>query len=174
MQKGKGVVLFALYVACAAVFVWFTSMGLAPLVASHFGAGGAANGFMARSSYTRFMLAFVIGLPGLMVLVAWHAVGKDQARLNLPNRDYWLAPERRAATVALLRAGILWFGVLLVAFLCYAHALVVIANEVQPPQLPESWFLGGLVSFFVILMIAVRAFLRRFRRGARDTGTAGP
>ncbi|HEX9472714.1 MAG TPA: hypothetical protein VF931_00900 [Steroidobacteraceae bacterium] len=164
MQNGKGAGLFALYVACAAVFVWFTSVGLPPLVASHFGAGGTANGFMARSSYTLFMLAFVIGLPGLMVLVAWHAVGNDKARINLPNRDYWLAPERRTATVAMLRAGIQWFGVLLVAFLCYAHALVVVANKVQPPQLPESWFIGGLVIFFVVLMIAVRAFLRRFRR----------
>lgn len=164
MQNGKGAGLFALYVACAAVFVWFTSVGLPPLVASHFGAGGAANGFMARNFYARFMLAFVIGLPGFLVLVAWYAVGSDKARLNLPNRDYWLAPERRAATVASLRAGILWFGVLLVAFLCYAHALVVVANGVQPPRLPQSWFIGGLVIFFVVLIIAVRTFLRRFRR----------
>jgi hypothetical protein len=164
MQNGKGAGLFALYIACATVFVWLTSMGLPPLVASHFGFGGAANGFMTRSFYTRFMVAFVIGLPAFMVLVTWYAVGNAKARLNLPNRDYWLVPERRAATVAFLRAGILWFGVLLVTFLCYAHELVVLANTVQPPQLPESWFIGGLVVFFVVLFIAVRAFLHRFRR----------
>jgi hypothetical protein len=34
---------------------------------------------------------------------------------------------------------------------------------VQPPELSESWFIGGLVVFFLTLFIAVRAFLRRFR-----------
>lgn len=164
MHNGKGTGLFALYIACAAVFVWLTSMSLPPLVASHFGAGGAANGFMTRAFYTRFMVAFVIGLPALLALVTWYAVGNSKARLNVPNRDYWLAPERRAATVAFLRSGVLWFGVLLVSFLCFAHELVVLANGVQPPQLSGSWFIGGLVAFFVVLFVAVRAFMRRFRR----------
>jgi hypothetical protein len=164
MQNSKGTGLFLLYIACAAVFVCFTSMGLPPLVASHFGVGGMANGFMTRAFYTRFMVAFVIGLPAFVVLVTWYTVGHSKTRLNLPHRDYWLAPERRAATVSFLRSGILWFGVLLVTFLCYAHELVVLANEVQPPQLSESWFISGLVVFFVILFVAVRAFMRRFRR----------
>ncbi len=163
MHNGKGTGLFALYIAGAAAFVWLSSSGLPPVVAAHFGAGGAANGFMTRAGYTRFMMAFVIGLPAFMVLVTWFAVGNARARLNLPNRDHWLAPERRAATVAFLRTGILWFGVLLVTFLCYAHGLVVLANEVQPPELPESWFIGGLVVFFLVLFIAARTFLRRFQ-----------
>jgi hypothetical protein len=164
MNSGKGLRLFALYIACGAVFVWLTSMRLPPLVASHFGASGVANGFMTRTGYTVFMAAFVIGLPAFMVFVTWFAVGNARARLNLPNRDYWLAPDRRAGTVAFLRDGILWFGVLLVTFLCYAHALVVLANGVQPPQLANSWFIGGLVAFFIVLFIAVRKFLGHFRR----------
>jgi hypothetical protein len=163
MQNGKGIGLFALYIAGAAAFVWLSSSGLPPLVAAHFGAGGAANGFMTRIAYTRCMVAFVTGLPACMILATWYAVGHARARLNVPNRDHWLAPERRAATVAFLRTGILWFGVLLVAFLCYAHGLVVRANEAQPPVLPESWFIGGLVVFFVVLFIAIRTFLRRFQ-----------
>ncbi|HKC17311.1 MAG TPA: hypothetical protein VKC11_11455 [Steroidobacteraceae bacterium] len=164
MKSGKGLQLFALYIACGAVFVGLTSMRLPPLVASHFGASGMANGFMTRTFYTVFMVAFVIGLPALIVLVTWFAVGNARARLNVPDRDYWLAPERRAATVAFLRNGILWFGVLLVTFLCYAHALVVRANGVQPPRLDNSWFMGGLVAFFIVLFVAVRKFRGRFRR----------
>jgi uncharacterized membrane protein len=87
MQTGKGSRLFALYVACAAAFVWVTSLGLPGLVASHFGAAGAANGYMTRTFYRMFMVAFVIGLPVLMVFVTWHAVGSAKARLSLPNRD---------------------------------------------------------------------------------------
>jgi len=43
MNSGKGLRLFALYIACGAVFIWLTSMRLPPLVASHFGASGLAN-----------------------------------------------------------------------------------------------------------------------------------
>ena len=164
MQTGNGSRLFALYVACAAAFVWVTSLRLPGLVASHFGASGDANGFMTRSFYMIFMVVFVIGLPALMVLVTWRAVGSAKARLSLPNRDYWLAPERRAETIAFLRVGVLWFGALLVTFLCYVHVLVVLANEAQPVHLAGSWFIGALVVYFVVLLVGVGMFLGRFRR----------
>jgi hypothetical protein len=162
-ESARGVPWFALYVAVIGVFVWVSSRRLPPLVASHFGAAGVPNGYMTRTVYAAFMLAFVIALPAFMVAVGWYALGRAGARLNVPNRDYWLAPERRAATVAGLRTGILWFGVLLVTFLGYVHGLVVQANELVPPRLSQPWFIGGFVAFFVLLFIALGSFRRRFR-----------
>jgi uncharacterized membrane protein len=163
MQFGKGS-LFVLFVACAAAFVCLTSVSLPALVASHFGGSGAANGFMPHDFYVRFMLAFVIGLPALLVGLTWFVIASPKARINLPNKDYWLAPERRAETVAFLRSGILWFGTMLVVFLCYAHWLVVLANQAQPPRLANSWFIGGLVVFFAVLFIWLKVFLGHFRQ----------
>lgn len=159
----KWVLFFLFFVACAAVFVWQTSAGLPPLVASHFGAAGTANGFMPRTLYVRFMLAFVLGLPTVMTFVTWRALGSSNARINLPNRDYWLAPERRAETVAFLRSSLLWFGVLLVGFLCFAHWLVVLANRSQPAHLVERWLWGGLVGFMVAVFVWLIVLWSRFR-----------
>jgi uncharacterized membrane protein len=164
MHLGKGLLLFAVFVACAAAFVWFTSLRLPNLVASHFGGSGIADGFMPHDFYVRFMLAFVIGLPALLVLLTWLAIATPKSRINLPNKDYWLAPERRAQTVAFLRDGILWFGVMLVVFLCYAHWLVVLANEAQPVRLAELWFLGGLVVFAAAMLIWLKILFGHFRR----------
>jgi uncharacterized membrane protein len=119
---------------------------------------------MPHTFYVGFMLVFVIGLPALMVTVTWLAIGSPKARINLPNKDYWLAPERRAETIAFLRSSILWFGTGLVAFLCYAHWLVVLANESQPAHLANSWFLGGLVVFFAALLIWLKVLLGHFRQ----------
>ena len=47
--------LFLVSLVAAAVFVWLTSAALPPVVASHFGPGGVANGFMGRGMYTTFM-----------------------------------------------------------------------------------------------------------------------
>ncbi|MDH5265442.1 MAG: DUF1648 domain-containing protein [Betaproteobacteria bacterium] len=157
---------FVLFVACAAAFVWLTSMRLPATVASHFDGSGAANGFMARGVYVGLMLGLLVGLPALMVGLTWLSVARPKARLNLPNEDYWLAPERRAGTIAYLRAGILWFGTLLVSFLCYAHWLVVLANEVHPARLANAWFIGGLVVFLAALLAWLIVFLGHFRRGA--------
>jgi uncharacterized membrane protein len=167
MRKVGTALAFVLVVAGAVVFVWLTSRSLPTLVASHFGASGAANGFMPRNFYVLFMLGFVIGLPVLLVLVTSLAMGHAKARINLPNREYWLAPEQRAETIAVLRAGVMWFGALLVVFLCYAHWLVVRANQSAPARLAESWFIGGLVVFVVATLLGVWLLLGRFRhRGA--------
>lgn len=119
---------------------------------------------MPRGFYVCFMLGFVIGLPALMVGITWFSIASPKARINLPKKDYWLAPERRAETVEFLRSGILWFGTLLVAFLCYVHWLVVLANKVQPARLANSWFIGGLVVFLVTLLIWLKVFLGHFRQ----------
>jgi hypothetical protein len=163
MRQEKGSRLFLAFVACAAAFVWLTGLALPGLVASHFGSAGTPNGFMPRGVYIGFMLVFVIGFPLLMVFVTSFALGRPNARINLPNRDYWLAPERRAETVGFLRACLRWFGALLVTFLCYVHWLVVRANESRPVHLAESQFTGGLVVFLIATLIWLRVLLGRFR-----------
>jgi uncharacterized membrane protein len=165
MQLSNRLLRFAIFVACAAAFVWLTSNRLPAMVASHFGSAGAANGFMPHAVYVDFMLAFVVGLPVLMVVATWLAIASPGARINLPNKDYWLAPARRAKTIEFLRSGTLWFGTMLVALLCYMHWLVVLANEAQPPQLSNTWFIGGLVVFVGAVLLWLKMFLGRFRRG---------
>lgn len=156
--------LFAFLVCCGAVFVWVTSERLPLVVASHFASSGQANGFMPRQGYLSFILALLIGLPSLLIALTWRSLGSSRTRINLPNKDYWLAPERRASTVAYLRTGLLWFGVLLLVFFCYVHWLVVLANGLQPPKLENSWFIGGLVSFLAALLVWLKVFLGYFRR----------
>lgn len=163
MQYQKSSLLFAMLVLAAATFVWRSSVHLPAMVASHFDAAGAANGFMLQAFYLRLMLLLVLGLPTQMVLLTWYAIGKPEARINLPNKDFWLAPERRGATIAYLRNGIVWFGIMLLALLCYMHWLVVLANAAQPPRLSSAGFIGGLLAFFIVLFIWLRRLLARFR-----------
>jgi uncharacterized membrane protein len=164
MQRGRTSLLFLLFLACAAAFVWLTGQSLPDVVASHFGASGVADGFMPRGFYLRFMLAFVIGLPLLLLVVPNFALGSAGARINLPHREYWLAPERRAATVAFLRAHSVWFGAMLVVFLCYVHWLVVRANAVQPAHLSASGLIGGFIGFLAAILVWVKFLLGHFKK----------
>ena len=148
----------------AAVFVWLTSRGLPSVVASHFDAAGVANGFMTRNFYAWFMLAFVVGLPLLLSLLPNLVFRSEKIRINLPNREYWLAPERRRETHDFLCRHNSRFGVLLTLFLCYVHWLVLRANAVAPPRLPSMPFIIGLALFGVLSVVWVAALLVRFRK----------
>ena len=59
------------------------------------------------------------------------------ALLSLPNKRYWLAPERVAQTRAWLVDQCAGYGILLCVFLCYVHTLVVRAHASTPPHLDE-------------------------------------
>jgi uncharacterized membrane protein len=159
MQK-----FFLLVLVAAGAFVWLTSVDLPPVVASHFGPGGAANGFMDKNTYTVLMLALVVGVPALVASSAQLVRVLPPQLINLPNRQYWLAPERRAATLEALASLTLRFAVALAVFLCFVHWLVIRANAVQPPRLPETWLFVGLAVFGAATLAWLVMLFRRFRR----------
>lgn len=155
--------LLLILVADAAFFVWVTSRSLPQVVASHFGASGIANGLMPRAFYVRFILAIVVALPLSLVFLPSLALSNPKARINLPNREYWLAPHRRSETISFLRQHLARFGLVLVVFLCYVHWLVVRANAVVPSSLSSPWFFGGLGVFLVSTIVWGIVFVGRFR-----------
>jgi uncharacterized membrane protein len=156
--------LFVVVVGCAATFILLTCQQLPAIVAAHFDGSGAADGFMPFRTYVGLMLALLVGLPTLTLLLIHRVLRSPNARINIPNREYWLAPERRAETVHQLKSGLLCFYTFLLVFLCYLHWLLVLANGREPPALPSSWFIGGLVIFLAVVFVWLSVFLARFRR----------
>jgi len=154
----------------AAAYVVLTGLTLPPVVASHFDGSGAANGFMSRRFYIWFMLTFVAVLPLLLVLLPNLIVRYTRVRLNLPNRDFWLAPERRQESVAFLCRHHARFGMLLTIFLCYVHWLVVRANAVAPPRLSSGMLIAGLVVLALLSVAWLGVLLGRFRQIPRKSG----
>jgi hypothetical protein len=81
--------------------------------------------------------------------------------INIPRRHYWLAPERRDATVAVIRGRLVWLLCLETIFFGGLHALVVAANQTHPPRLPMGGLLALIIVFFLGLMIWIVTFLTR-------------
>lgn len=157
----------ALFVALLAVAtaLLFANFGRLPdRVPTHFGAGGVPNGWMTRGGYTTFMLAFTVGLPVLMV-AAIGVLPRFAPRLvNLPNRDHWLAPERRGDSLAFLGRHACLLGCLMVLLAMGVHWLIVRASRTSPPRLEEGPLLWMLAVFLVALVAWIVAIVRRFPR----------
>ena len=147
----------------AGAFIWLTSGSLPPMVASHFNGAGHPNGFMPRSLYVGILVFIVFVVPLLLSIVPLIASGKAGERLNIPNKKYWLHPDRRATTLDYIARRARWFGYGVTVFLCYVHWLVVRANALQPAQLSSPALIAGLVAFFVALLAWLTVLYVHFR-----------
>lgn len=153
--------------AAAAVFVGITGAEwLPPVVASHFDASGAANGFMSRGVYVAVMVVVCGGVPLLLAMAGRWVQSFPDDLINIPNRSWWLAPERRASSLAFLAARLEWLAVAVAVFLCYAHGLVVLANADGVPRANTTLLLAGTMAFLVFAAAWILLMFRRFRRAS--------
>ncbi len=155
--------LVALWVFLA-VFVWTTADRLPERVATHFGDAGQPNDWMTRSGHVQFLLGMAVGVPVFLHVVFALIRASGGVGCNIPNRDFWLAPERRAETLAYVQRHVAWFLCLFVSFFAGVHYFVLDANSRQPPTLSGS--LLGLVAggFLVAIALWLVPLIMRFAR----------
>lgn len=144
--------------------IMLTAERLPEPVASHFGAGGLANGFSSRTGYLLWVVGLLVVVPTLTAGVLAYAARRFPAALSLPHRDYWLAPERREATLQYLMSHSAWLAALVALLVFAIHLLVVDANRTVPARLDTRVFLLAVGAFCVALAGWVRTLSRRFRR----------
>jgi uncharacterized membrane protein len=131
-------------------------------LASHFAASGIPNGWMTKSQF--FITYAVMLLPALAVefWLSHRIANKPDAKLRLPNKEYWLAPERRAETFAYFDSFFAWFGCALLFVEVFAMGLAMRANFDSPPQLPTGPIVSVIAGFILYNFAAVIAMFRRF------------
>jgi uncharacterized membrane protein len=131
-------------------------------LASHFGASGIPNGWMAKP---QFFLIFALVILPAAAIEFWvsHRIAKQpDARLNLPNKKYWLAPERRVETFAYFESFFAWYGCVFLFVEVFAMELAMRANFDTPPRLPTGPIVSVIVGFVLYNAAAVIAMFRRF------------
>ncbi len=103
-MKRSATPAIVLVVLCLAFlgFLSWTSQQLPERVATHFGLHGEPNGWMQKPSAVMVMGGFGLGLPLLTVVLSFLVRFVPADLVNLPHREYWLAPERRDATYAFI------------------------------------------------------------------------
>jgi hypothetical protein len=155
--------VFVLLEITVAAFVAATTGQLPDRVASHFGQDNFPNGWMPRDAYLSFMVGFALLLPAVVVAGIALTPRLTPRRVNLPHREYWLAPERRAATMTTLSAYACWLGVLIALFIGGIHYSILVANAIVPPRLPAALFWTLLIGFCGALVLWTGALYLRFR-----------
>jgi len=134
-------------------------------IATHFDGAGRPNGWMSRAALGSLdfaILAFVLSVViGSALLIRVLPV----SLINVPNRDYWFAPERRSQSHTRLLKHLLWFSCVIVGFLIGVNHLVFLAN-LQPAgaHLPGVPMVALLVTFLAVLVVWTVRLHRMFRK----------
>jgi len=131
-------------------------------LASHFNGQGVPNGWSSKDAF----YGLTAGIMALMVVVflwlprqRWFFNYKTR---NLPNREYWFAPERAEASTDFLKAQWLWFGAASIALQTVVMFLAIDANLNPPPRL--SSMTGWIVLvYFVYVAVWLFQLFNRFR-----------
>ncbi len=151
----------------AVVFITYTTRSLPDIVATHFGANNRADGWMTRNGYLAFMFCFLIGVPGFVSLIVGFMPRKFPQWTNVPNRDYWLAGERREESLVFLSAHGMRLACMIVMMMLGMHYTILLANHTQPPALPISIFSSIILGFAIALIWWVVRLYRRFPKKER-------
>jgi hypothetical protein len=155
-------------IACSAAIVVVTSGGLPERVATHFAFDGRANGWMSRDAYAWMMGILALVLPFGVWLPAGWLPRRWPTLVNLPFRDYWLAPARREATFARLERMGIGMALLSAGLMAALHVEVLEANRRTPPAAGDdmAWVAGAFV-VAIVALIATTAWRFRVPKAVR-------
>ena len=159
--------IFVALILYGAIQARFYSAKLPGIVATHFADGGRANGWQTHSAFFLTELFAVslatllgFGVPALLAVI-------PASLINVPNKEYWFAPERRESTLVYFRMSFAWFGCGLLAFLIFVNELVFRANLTTPRQLNTTAFVTALFVFLAFTGAWTVSLIRRFARSPR-------
>jgi len=155
--------IFFFVIVCGAIAQCVSVFPLLPdRLASHFGPSGMPNGWMSKS---QFFAVYAAVLAPALAVEFWVArrIGKTpEAKIHLPNKEFWLAPERREETFGYFQSFFAWYGCALLLLLVYVMGLAMSANLDPSPRLPTGPTITAITAFVAFNVAAVIAMHRRF------------
>ncbi|MEJ7595015.1 MAG: DUF1648 domain-containing protein [Planctomycetaceae bacterium] len=154
-------ILVLLTIVGAVQHAWYWPQ-LPDRVATHWGIDGQPNDWMTRTGATLTLCGLQIGVPLFLVAVTTLASRLPDSMVNIPNREYWLHPDRRSATLAWMNRMLAWIAVLTSLFMIGIGLLTFIANKTGG-GLHVGLFVTALGAYLACVFSIAGRSLFRFR-----------
>lgn len=151
-----------LFVVLLAHFAFYYP-SLPDFIATNFRGDGEPQGWMSKNTFILFELGLVLFLGFLKFGLPRLVKNIPPSLVNIPNRHYWLAADRKEKTLALLDREMGWFFAGLLAFFILVNHTVFQANISEPKRL-SGWFMIIFVGFLLFVVIWGIKFLFIFRK----------
>jgi uncharacterized membrane protein len=154
--------VFVALVVYGAVQGHYYASKLPDILATHFGGRGQPNGWQTHSAFwaTEIFVVSLATLVGFGVPAILNTI--SVSLINVPNKEHWLAPDRRESTFAYFQTMFAWFACGLLAFLLFVNELVFRANLTTPRHLNTTAFVTALFAFLAFTALWTVRLIARF------------
>jgi uncharacterized membrane protein len=123
-------------------------------LASHFDAAGDADGFMGKNAFLGFHLGMLALVACIFLVLPAYLDRIPPSWISHPRKDYWLAPERREASLERFGRHLTWFGVSVLLLLLLVMELAIRANLPGGGARIDSRILwAALGAYFLFLVV---------------------
>jgi uncharacterized membrane protein len=155
-------IVFLILVASVAGGITMMWPHLPDRLATHFNAAGEPNGWSSKDQLLRLLLTQLAPFLVMFVAAGWLRRLPDRF-VNLPNKDYWLAPVRKENTLVAIRDWTRWFLIVVFAVLAFMVVEMLRDNLMPSPHysLLPPWLIVPLILAPIFGMIGW--LFRRFR-----------
>jgi uncharacterized membrane protein len=130
-------------------------------MASHFNAFGEPDGWMSKSGFMIFEAVILFLIIAEFTLLPTLMEKMPASLINIPNKDYWLAEERRGQTFTIFRHYFEWFGIALLGLFIGINEFIFRANLGKQNLSNWTWII--LLAFLLFVGIWVVKLMREFR-----------
>lgn len=115
-----------------AIQLWYWHSRLPDPMPSHFDAAGQVNDEMSLFAYYSLMIVLHLVMLVLFPILGAFLKVIPNSLINVPNRDYWLAPERRDSTLLFTSTFLIaigWQTSWLLIFMFHLTCMVAMENK---------------------------------------------
>ena len=126
-------------------------------LASHFEGSGKADNWSSKQGFFIVSGVILIFNIGIFVVLPWAMQRFGIVKVNVPNKAYWLDPERIDEFYVYFRNKMCWFGIVNLLFGLGVMHLVFIAN-LGDQILDNRAFLSFLGGYFVFVILWLVSF----------------
>jgi RNA polymerase sigma factor (sigma-70 family) len=136
------------------------------IVATHFNLAGNPDYWMTQSHSALVWLLAGAGFPLFFVGIGYSVRFGSISRhtFNIPNRDYWLAPERIGETAEYVFHRFLWMALFGAIFMLAQMLLQIQANLQNPSHLSTPTVLATAGCFIAATTVVIGNMLRHFMK----------
>lgn len=132
-------------------------------VATHYDLAGNPDDWMSRDGFLLLWVGLMVGVALLFTILSWLLPRIPNGLINMPHKDYWLAPERREETLADVMATMHWIGAATMLFLVVLFRVTWVANLTESGTL-GSGFWVAMVAFLVVVLWLSFGMMWRYRK----------
>jgi uncharacterized membrane protein len=156
--------LFLVLAVCASIYFSHYYPLLPRVIASHFDRHGFANGWQTKQRFFQFPTGMTLLSAFLVFAIPAIVSVMPRQLVNLPNKEYWLAPGQRTASMQFLSAWFAWFGcaVYAVIILTFDYAVQTNLHSPYGPNPMRLWY--TLAAFAIFTFIWTIRLFGRFSR----------